>query len=72
MIRFISALILIIAYSGCSKNDPVALVQENPSSSTGIYILNEGGFTKSNSSLTLYVPDSNKVYSDVFFSANGR
>ena len=72
MVRFLSTLILIIAFSGCSKNDPIASIQENPNSLTGVYILNEGGFTKSNSSLTLYVPDSNKVYSDVFFSANGR
>jgi YVTN family beta-propeller protein len=64
--------LIIIALTGCTKEDPTAPIQENPISTKGIYILNEGGFTKSNASLTLYVPDSNRVYADVFSAANGR
>jgi len=65
---FLFSLLLI----GCKKDSPVAPIQELPTSTKGVYILNEGGFTKSNSSLSFYVPDSNKVYSDVFFAANNR
>lgn len=63
--------LFLLAY-GCTKNDPTAPPLDNPTAATGIYILNEGGFSKSNASLTLYVPDSQKVYSDVFYAANGR
>jgi YVTN family beta-propeller protein len=72
MKNIVLGLVLLIAVSGCTKDDPVAPVQENPISTKGIYILNEGGFTKSNATLTLYMPDSNKVYPDVFSAANGR
>jgi YVTN family beta-propeller protein len=68
----ISVTAIMLLLTGCRKEDPTAPVQENPIAAKGIYILNEGGFTKSNASLTLYVPDSNKVYPDVFSAANGR
>jgi YVTN family beta-propeller protein len=64
--------LLTLVVFGCQKEDPTAPVQENPVGTKGIYILNEGGYTKSNASLSLYVPDSNKVYPDVFFAANGK
>ncbi|MHB1050460.1 MAG: DUF5074 domain-containing protein [Bacteroidota bacterium] len=69
--RILIAAIFVLVY-GCTKSDPTAPPLENPAATAGMYILNEGGFTKSNSSLTLYVPDSQKVYSDVFHAANGR
>ena len=53
-------------------DDPNASPLENPVVTKGVYVLNEGGFTKSNSSLSVYVPDSNKVYPDVFNAANNR
>lgn len=65
---FVFSIVLI----GCKKESPVAPIQELPTSTKGVYIVNEGGFTKSNSSLSFYIPDSNKVYSDVFFAANNR
>ncbi|MFA5832259.1 MAG: DUF5074 domain-containing protein [Bacteroidota bacterium] len=72
MKKYIVALFIIIALSGCDKTDPIVPAQENPISTKGIYILNEGGFTKLNSTLSLFVPDSNKIYSDVFTAANNR
>lgn len=66
------ALCAMILFVGCSKDEPTSTTEGNPLSAKGIYVLNEGGFTKSNASLTLYVPDSGKVYSDVFFAANSR
>ncbi len=65
-------LLSIIALIGCKEDDPFTPPPENAIITKGIYILNEGGFTKSNASLTVYVSDSNKVYSDVFYSANLR
>ena len=66
------AFFALIILTGCSKNVPTVSNEDNPISVKGVYILNEGGFTKSNASLTMYVPDSGKVYSDVFFAANNR
>lgn len=62
----------IVVLIGCKEDDPFTPPPENAVITKGIYILNEGGFTKSNASLTVYVSDSNKVYSDVFYSANLR
>ncbi len=59
-------------FTGCSQNDPTAPTEASPGSLKGFYVLNEGGFGKSNSSLSLIVPDSNRIYSDLFFSANKR
>jgi YVTN family beta-propeller protein len=67
-----TAFCALIILTGCSKEEPTVAKEENPLSVKGVYILNEGGFTKSNSSLTMIVPDSGKVYSDVFFAANNR
>ena len=68
----IAILFSILLFDGCKMDDPNAPVLENPVVTKGVYILNEGGFTKSNSSLSIYVPDSNKVYPDVFNAANNR
>ncbi len=72
MRQTITVLFSISILVGCRMNDPIAPVQENPVVIKGVYILNEGGFTKSNASLTVYVPDSNTVYPDVFSAANNR
>jgi YVTN family beta-propeller protein len=65
-------LIIALLAAGCTKEDPTAPPQENPLVTSGVYILNEGGFTKSNASLSVFLPDSHKVYADVFFAANNR
>jgi YVTN family beta-propeller protein len=72
MKRIIAVLFTIALLSGCKKDDPAPSELGNSVSTTGIYVLNEGGFTKSNSSLSMYIPDSNKVYADVFYAANNR
>ncbi len=73
MISFLKyTLCALFLCAGCAKNDPASVKEENPISTKGVYVLNEGGFTKSNSSLSLYVPDSGKIYSDVFYAANNR
>ena len=70
--HFIAVFVVSITLLGCTKNGPVSSGEELPVSTTGVYVVNEGNFQKSNSSLSFYVPDSDKVYPDVFFAANGR
>lgn len=65
-------LMLGIFFGACQQDDPVVPQQQLPESLKGVYIVNEGGFGKSNSSLSFFVPDSGKLYQDVFFAANGR
>lgn len=72
MNRIFIVAVTLFLFTGCQKEDPIAPLQENPISTKGVYILNEGGFTKSNSSLSLFVPDSHKIYPDVFSAANFR
>jgi hypothetical protein len=64
-------LISIIVFCGCrtSPTEPSSLT---PQSTTAVYVVNEGNFQRGNSSLTVYLPDSNKAYQDVFSAANGR
>ena len=67
----IHAIAITLLLTSCKKNE---LTNELPTidNTKGVYILNEGNFMKSNSSLDLYSYDSNKVYSDVFYSSNNR
>jgi YVTN family beta-propeller protein len=70
--RLFTFLLLSTAILGCKKEAPTAPAQGLPTATTGVYVVNQGNFGKSNSSLSFFVPDSNKVYSDVFFAANNR
>lgn len=74
MKQFVYGIIIACSFSiiGCTDDDPTAPVQENPLVTSGVYILNEGGFNKSNASLSIFVPDSHRVYADVFAAANSR
>ena len=63
-------ILFIATFAGCSKDDdPVTVV---PVSAKGVYVVNEGIFNHGNADLTLYIPDSNKTYSDVYYSANSK
>ncbi|MGA7160708.1 MAG: YncE family protein [Bacteroidota bacterium] len=71
-VKVITLLVFSSILLSCKKEPPVASSQDVPLSTVGVYILNQGNFQKSNSSLSFYIPDSNKVYPDVFFAANNR
>jgi len=63
-------LVLIAFLFGCRKEDePISSI---PEGLKGVYVVNEGNFNKGNAELTFYIPDSNKVYQDVFYTANGK
>jgi YVTN family beta-propeller protein len=68
----IFSIVLFLSIAGCVADDPIIPPTGNPVATKGIFVLNEGGFTKSNASLSLFVPDSQKVYDDIFFAANNR
>lgn len=63
---------IVAIFFGCSKNSPTSSHQQIGTSVKGIYIVNEGGFGKSNASLSFYLPDSHKVYQNIFETANNR
>ena len=66
---FIVQFALVIA--GCQSN-PAGPSGSTPEAPTGVYVINEGNFQRGNSSLTFYIPDSNKAFQNVFALANAR
>lgn len=68
---FVAITTLSLNFSGCSKEDS-SLHPQLPTEAKGVYILNEGNFNRGNSTLTFYIPDSNKVYDNIFESVNQK
>ncbi len=70
-IKFYFALLLtiLLLVNGCKKAENIT--SEMPTLK-GVYVLNEGNFGRNNSTLSYYVPDSDRVYEDVFYQVNGR
>lgn len=62
--------VLLFTIIGCSKDDNS--VKPIFAKALGVYIVNEGNFNRGNSTLTMYIPDSNQVYNNVFESVNGK
>ena len=67
----LALLLLLQVFIGC-RTSPTESSDTTPQSSAGVYVVNEGNFQRGNSSLTVYLPDSNTAYQDVFALANGR
>jgi YVTN family beta-propeller protein len=64
------AAIFLALFIGCRKDDnPVTVI---PESTKGVYVVNEGIFNQGNAELTLFIPDSNITYNNVFSSVNGK
>lgn len=66
---FILALSILLLANGCKKSE--SITSEIPTLK-GVYVLNEGNFGRNNSTLSYFVPDSDRVYEDVFSLVNGR
>ncbi|MDP2176545.1 MAG: hypothetical protein Q8K70_11605 [Bacteroidota bacterium] len=65
----ISQALLLLSFSlliGCKKDEKVTVLTENYK---GVYVINEGGFQKSNGSIGLYKPGTGE-YFDAFQKAN--
>jgi YVTN family beta-propeller protein len=74
MNRYIPLLLTIFLasfLSACSEDD-VNKPLPVPDQARGLYILNEGTFQRSNASLSIFLPDSNRVLNNVFSAASGR
>ncbi|HLP17161.1 MAG TPA: YncE family protein [Bacteroidota bacterium] len=69
---FFSILMILAALGGCKKDGNIVDSGIDVTKAQVVYVVNEGNFTKANSSLTMYVPDSLKTYQDVFAAANNR
>ena len=54
--------------SACEERNKTGIIDFDEAG--GVFILNQGNFTYSNSSLSFYNPDSMKVSNDVFYDAN--
>ena len=65
--------ICLVAISGllfsCSEEPDSYL--DTSTKGKGVFVVNEGNFTFSNSSLSFYDPESKKILNDVFYSASG-
>lgn len=58
----------LLSLTSCGKDEDINVVSEDY---TGIFVVNEGGFNKSNGSIGLYKPGT-KTYFDAFKKANDR
>lgn len=63
---------LLLVFLGSCISNPIEEFGPVPLLTQGVYVLNEGNPGRGNSSLTLYIPDSNKVYPDIFSAVNVR
>jgi len=63
--------LLLVIFAACNSN-PTEDLGPVPLLTQGVYVLNQGVPGRGNSTLTYFVPDSDKVYQDVSWSANGR
>jgi DNA-binding beta-propeller fold protein YncE len=59
--------VMLISFASCEKDDNITIETENYK---GVFVVNEGGFAKSNGSIGLYKPGE-KRYFDAFKKANG-
>lgn len=63
-------LVLMVIFVSCSKNEEESISLNNELGK-GFFILNEGGFTYANSSLSFYSEDSSKITNNLFHKVNG-
>jgi DNA-binding beta-propeller fold protein YncE len=61
---------IFLLFSGCITN-PLEEFGPIPLATQSVYVLNEGNYGRGNSTLTVFIPDSNIAYQDVFRVANG-
>ncbi len=64
-------LLLTFLFSSCEK-EPTKNNQLPDAKTQKVWIVNEGLYNFGNASLDIYLPDSQKVYNDVYNTANGK
>src|SRR5690242_14997007 len=68
LLRFCVFVFALIAIQSCN-NDPLPQVQPG---AEGYFVVNEGGFGNSNTSISFYDRSANTMTNDVFAKKNGR
>ncbi len=72
MKMMLPVVMLLGLFAGCKKSDSITDPGTIPGAAQAVYVVNEGNFGKGNASLSMYIPDSGKVFQDVFTSVNQR
>ncbi len=62
-------LILLLIVVACKKEDPVN-INNNIYKEGGLFIINEGNYSSSNSSVCYYAPETDTVFKDIFYKTN--
>ena len=68
-------LVMLMLIVSCEPDEPGPVIKNNGKTvleGDGIFILNEGNFTRGNGSLSFYSADSAKIYNNIFYAANKR
>jgi YVTN family beta-propeller protein len=63
--------LLLVIFGSCNSN-PTEDLGPVPLLTQGVYVLNQGVPGHGNSTLTYFIPDSDKVYQDISRAANGK
>jgi YVTN family beta-propeller protein len=63
---------IFVLVASCKKDDKPVPPDEAPNYTNGLVVLNEGLFQQNNSSLCFYSFENNQVYTQAFFTENGR
>jgi hypothetical protein len=60
-------LFTLLFFWGCDDNKPVNPI---PIDNKGVYVVNEGNFSRGNAEITLYIPESKEVIQDLYYTVN--
>jgi DNA-binding beta-propeller fold protein YncE len=64
-------LLPLVLFVSCVKDKPTSVVQEfKGSGGARVYVINEGGFSHGNASVSLYDPETGEVAEDIYRSQN--
>ncbi len=67
---FLQAIIIAVTISSCVPDTPKPKEEELIASGRRVYIANEGSLGNGNASLSIYLPDSSKMYNNVYKDIN--
>ncbi|TYB77196.1 YncE family protein [Bizionia myxarmorum] len=73
-LKSVAMLAIILLLQNCTSDDRDIIIETPPPSgdyANGIFVLNEGGYTYSNASVS-FIDNSGQVYNNIFYAVNGR
>lgn len=73
-LKLVAMFAVILLLQNCTSDDREIRVDSPPPSgdyANGIFVLNEGGYTYSNASVS-FIDNSGQVYNNIFYAVNGR